>query len=162
MAEDEAGTHAWFGAVCRDVVDPRSARHRARIVKNTGDGFLAEFGSATGAVQFAVEFQNAVRAGNGRRRGPRRGQFRIGINLGDVLVEPHDVFGHNVNIAARLEGMAEPGGVLVSYQVVASVRDPAIVFEDVGDLPLENMGGTVRGYRVRCGLPRRLAVAEQA
>ncbi len=151
MAEDEAGTHAWFGDVWRRVVEPGISQHGARIVKHTGDGFLAEFGSATRAVRFAVEFQDAVRTGNARRRGSRRREFRVGINLGDVLVEPHDVFGHNVNVAARLERLAGPGGVLVSYPVVASVRDPSLTFEDAGDLSLANMAETVRGFRVRGG-----------
>lgn len=149
MAKDEAGTHARFMAVYQNFVQPGIARHGARIIKNTGDGFMAEFWSATRAVRFAVDFQDAVRAWNARRIRDRRLEFRIGINLGDVIVEPHDVFGHNVNIAARLEAIAEPGTVLVSHAVFASVRDPRLSFEDAGDLPLKNMNETVRGFRAR-------------
>ena len=149
MAEDEAGTHARLTAIFRDLVAPRLARHDGRLVKGTGDGFLAEFGCATRAAWFAVEFQRAARAWNARRRRGRRLEFRVGINLGDVIVEGRDVFGHSVNIAARLESLAEPGGVLVSYPVCAAIRDPGLLFEDVGELALKNLDGTVRGYRLR-------------
>ncbi|HST73920.1 MAG TPA: adenylate/guanylate cyclase domain-containing protein [Acetobacteraceae bacterium] len=151
MAEDEAGTHARFTAILRQVIEPAIARYDARVVKNTGDGFLAEFASATASVHCAVQFQGAIRAWNGRRGRGRSLQFRVGINLGDVIVEPDDVFGHSVNIAARLEALAEPGGILVSHAVSASVRDPTLSFEDVGELSLKNMAETVRGFRV---LPR--------
>ena len=152
MAEDEAVTHARFRTLCQNVVEPGIARHGARIFKNTGDGFMAEFWSATRAVWFAVDFQDAVLAWNTRRPISRRLEFRVGINLGDVIVESHDIFGHNVNIAARLEALAEPGGVLVSYPVVASVRDPRLSFEDAGDLLLKNMNETVRGFRAKSGV----------
>jgi class 3 adenylate cyclase len=131
MAEDEVGTHARFGAICHKMIEPAIARYEARIVKNTGDGFLAEFASATAAVLCALEFQNAIYVWNNRRRQGRLLQFRVGINLGDVIVEPHDVFGHSVNVAARLEGLAEPGGILISYPVFASIQDFALSFEDL-------------------------------
>ena len=152
MAEDEAGTHARLTAILRTVIEPAIARYDARVVKKTGDGFLAEFASATASVRCAVQFQDAIRAWNGRRGRGRSLQFRVGINLGDVIVEPQDVFGHSVNVAARLEALAEPGGILVSHAVSASVRDPTLSFEDVGELSLKNMAETVRGFRV---LPRR-------
>ena len=128
MASDEAGTHARCAAVSRTVVQPGLARHGARIIKHTGDGFMAEFSSATLAVWFAVKFQDAVRVWNARRAPHRRLEFRVGINLGDVIVEAHDVFGHSVNIASRLESAARPGGVLVSHAVFVSVRDPRLLF----------------------------------
>ncbi len=155
MAADEAGTYARLTAVYRTIIEPGIARHSARIVKNTGDGFLAEFGSATHAVWFAVEFQDAVRSWNARRPRDKRLEFRVGINLGDVIVASHDVFGHSVNIAARLEASADPGDVLVSHAVFASVRDPRLLFEDAGVLSLRNMNETVRGFRARSGVPRR-------
>lgn len=155
MAADEAGTYARISSIFRTVVEPGIARHSARIVKNTGDGFLALFWSATSAVWFAVEFQNSVRAWNIRRSLDRRLDVRVGINLGDVIVAQHDVYGHNVNIAARLEAHAEPGGVLVSHAVFSSVRDPRLCFEDAGDLSLRNLNETVRSFRVRSGPPRR-------
>jgi class 3 adenylate cyclase len=149
MAQDEAGTHARCKAVQRRLVEPAIARHDARVVKHTGDGFLAEFLSATQAVWFAVRFQDALRAWNARRRVERPLQFRIGINLGDVIVEPHDVFGHSVNIAVRLEANARPGGVLVSHAVFTSVRDPHLRFEEAGALVLKNVDEPVRGYHAR-------------
>jgi adenylate cyclase len=155
MAADEAGTYARLTAVYRTIIEPGIARHSARIIKHTGDGFLAEFGSATHAVWFAVEFQDAVRSWNARRSRDKRLEFRVGINLGDVIVASHDVFGHSVNIAARLEASAEPGGVLVSHAVFASVRDSRLLFEDAGDLSLRNMNETVRGFRARSGVPGR-------
>jgi class 3 adenylate cyclase len=147
MAEDEAGTHAHCMALRLQIIEPAAAKNGARIFKYTGDGFMAEFVSATRAVWFAVTFQDAVRVWNARRAGNRRFKFRVGINLGDVIVEPHDVFGHSVNIAARLEAIARPGGVLVSQAVVASVRDPRIRFEEAGDLSLKNIDEPVRGFR---------------
>jgi adenylate cyclase len=149
MASDEAGTHARCAAVSRTVVQPGLARHGARIIKHTGDGFLAEFSSATLAVWFAVKFQDAVRARNARRARDRRLEFRVGINLGDVIVEAHDVFGHSVNIASRLESAARPGGVLVSHAVFVSVRDPRLSFEDAGDLSLKNIEEPVRVFHAR-------------
>jgi adenylate cyclase len=149
MAEDETGTHARLIAIFRDVIEPRIAREDGRIVKTTGDGFLAEFQSATRAAWFAVEFQCAARAWNARRRTDRWLDFRVGINLGDVIVEAHDIFDHSVNVASRLETLAEPGGVLVSHAVFLAVRDPRLAFDDIGDLALKNMNETVRGFRLR-------------
>ena len=149
MATDEAGTHARFADLRRRVLAPGLARHGARIVKHTGDGFLAEFASATQAVWFAVRFQDAVRVRNARRAYARRLEFRVGINLGDVIVDAHDVFGHSVNIAARLEAVARPGGVLVSHAVFASVRDPRLRFEAAGELSLRNVDEPVRGFHAR-------------
>ena len=157
MAEDEAGMHASCTDVRLNIIEPGIALHGARIVKHTGDGFLAEFPSATRAVWFAVTFQDAIRTWNvGRPRGHRL-EFRIGINLGDVFVEPHDVFGHNVNIAARLQESAKPGGVLVSHAVVTSTRDARLQFEDAGDLTLRHIDEPVRGFHV---MPMRRRAAQ--
>jgi class 3 adenylate cyclase len=149
MAEDEAGMHASCTDVRLNIIEPGIALHGARIVKHTGDGFLAEFPSATRAVWFAVTFQDAIRTWNVGRPLGHRLEFRIGINLGDVFVEPHDVFGHNVNIAARLQESAKPGGVLVSHAVVASTRDARLQFEDAGDLTLRHIDEPVRGFHVK-------------
>ena len=160
MAEHEARTHARCTALRRTVVEPRLTRHGARIIKHTGDGFIAEFSSATQAVWFAVTFQEAVRAWNARRVRQGHLEFRVGINLGDVIVEAHDVFGHSVNIASRLESAARPGGVLVSHAVFASVRDPRLLFEDAGELWLKNIDEPVRGFHARqspSAKPRRSA-----
>ena len=157
MAADEAGTHARCTAIRRGVIEPGIADHDARIVKHTGDGFLAEFQSATRAVWFAVMFQHALRAWNVRRRRGARIEFRVGINLGDVIVEAHDLFGHSVNVAARLQAMAGPGDVLVSHAVFASVRDTRLRFEDAGALSLKNVDEPVHGFRARLAAVRRPA-----
>ena len=149
MASDQAGTHALVRRLRRSIVEPALARHGAGIVKHTGDGFLAAFASATLAVWFAVTFQSAVRAWNARRARGRQLEFRIGVNLGDVIIEAHDLFGHSVNVASRLEALARPGGVLVSHAVFVSVRDPRLAFEDAGELSLKNVEEPVRSFHVR-------------
>jgi adenylate cyclase len=148
MASDEAGTHARCIVLRHSIIEPGLLRHGARVIKHTGDGFLAEFRSAASAVWFAVRFQRALRASNARRALARRIEFRIGINLGDVIGDADDIFGHSVNIAARLEALAKPGGVLVSYAVFASVRDPRLRFDDAGELALKNVKEPVRGFHV--------------
>jgi class 3 adenylate cyclase len=112
MHRDEEATHSKLSSLLDDEVLPAIAAYGGRIVKNTGDGFLAEFPSAVAAVRAAVQFQGRIRdltTGDPERA---RIQFRVGINIGDVIVEPHDIFGDDVNIAARLEGIAEPGWYL--------------------------------------------------
>jgi class 3 adenylate cyclase len=161
MAADEAGTHARCTALRRSIVEPALAGHGARIVKHTGDGFIAEFASATRAVWFAVKFQHAVRSWNARLHRARRLEFRVGINLGDVIVDADDFFGHSVNIAARLESIARPGGVLVSHAVFASVRDPRLVFEDAGLLALKNVREPVRGFHARVSASARARAAQR-
>lgn len=151
MADDEAGTHARFSAICHDLVKPGVEFHGGSVFKHTGDGFMAIFWSAARAVSFALEFQEAIKRRDGRRARARRLEFRVGINLGDVIVEPDDVFGHNVNVAARLQAMAKPGSVLVSQSVVTAARDPRLWFEDAGSLQLKNMKEVVRSYRARSG-----------
>jgi class 3 adenylate cyclase len=149
MAKDEAGIYASCMAIYRDIIAPEIVHHGARIIKHTGDGFLAEFTSATRAVWFAVMFQNAMQDWNARRERRQQLRFRVGINLGDVYVEPHDVFGHNVNIAARMQGSARPGGVLISQAVAASVRDARLQFKDAGYLTLRHIDEPVRAFHVR-------------
>ena len=114
MHSDEEATHAKLTALLADGVVPAISVHGGRIVKNTGDGFLAEFPSAVGAVRAALQFQTRVKELTVADTDDRRIAFRVGINVGDVIVEPHDVFGDGVNIAARLESIAEPGGICVS------------------------------------------------
>ena len=112
MAEDEAGTHARCMALRLQIIEPAAAANGARIFKYTGDGFMAEVMSATLAVWFAVKFQDVVRVWSARQPRKRHALFRIGIDLGDVIVEPDDVFGHTVNIAGRLQAIARPGACL--------------------------------------------------
>jgi len=117
MGADEEGTHERLRAHLRELVDPKIEEHHGRIVKNTGDGFLAEFPSVIDAVRCAVEIQRAMIDREPNVSVDRGIRFRIGINLGDVIVEEHDIFGDGVNVAARLEALAEPGGICVSRVV---------------------------------------------
>src|SRR5262249_49833455 len=124
--------------------------HRGRIVKNTGDGFLAEFPSVVDAVRCAVEMQRGMAERNDPIPQGERVEFRVGINLGDVIAEERDIFGDGVNVAARLEALAEPGGVLISNTVHDHVRDRVpYAFEDLGDHQVKNIARPVRVYRVR-------------
>jgi adenylate cyclase len=113
MGADEEGTHDRLMAHLRELIEPKIAEHRGRVVKNTGDGFLAEFGSVVDPVRCAVEVQRGMVDREPEVPQEQRIEFRIGINLGDVMVETHDIFGDGVNVAARLEGLAESGGILV-------------------------------------------------
>ena len=117
MGADEEGTHERLKAHLRELVEPKIAEHRGRTVKNTGDGFLAEFASVVDAVRCAVEVQREMAERNEGTRSTTRIEFRIGINLGDVIIEEHDIFGDGVNVAARLEALAEPGGICISRMV---------------------------------------------
>src|SRR5262250_3292901 len=114
MGDDEEGTHERLRAHLREVVDPKIEEHRGRSVKNTGDGFLAEFASVVDAVRCATEIQRGMIDCEREVPEERRIRFRVGINLGDVIVEEDDIFGDGVNIAARMEGLAVPGGICIS------------------------------------------------
>jgi adenylate cyclase len=132
---DEEGTLAALKALRKSLIDPTVAKHRGRIVKNTGDGALVEFASAVDAVRCAVEPQRAMadRAINISEDG--RIEFRIGINIGDIVIEEGDIFGDGVNIAVRLESIAAPGGVCISEDVYRQVRSKFdATFEDIGGL----------------------------
>ena len=122
MHSDEEPTHVKLTSLLVDAVNPAIAEHGGRIVKNTGDGFLAEFPSAVDAVRAAMLFQARVHELTTGDAEDRRIAFRVGINIGDVIVEPHDIFGDGVNIAARLEGIAEPGGICISASAYDQVR----------------------------------------
>src|SRR5262245_54448477 len=111
---DEPGTLALLKTRRKEVLDPLVAKHQGRVFKVTGDGVLVEFGSAVNAVQCAVDLQQRMAAANREQPEDRRIVLRVGVNLGDIIVEGSDLYGDGVNIAARLEGIAEPGGVLVS------------------------------------------------
>ena len=140
MHRDEEATHTKLTALLADGVAPAISDHGGRIVKNTGDGFLAEFPSAVGAVRAALQFQSRVKELTAADAEDRRIAFRVGINVGDVIVEPHDVFGDGVNIAARLESIAEPGGICVSSSAYDHVQGKiGIRFVDLGDQNLKNI-----------------------
>jgi adenylate cyclase len=150
MGADEEGTHERLQAHLRELVNPKIAEHRGRIVKNTGDGFLAEFASVVDAVRCAVDIQRGMIDREPEVPEERRIRFRIGVNLGDVIAEEHDIFGDGVNVAARLEALAEPGGVLVSNTVHDHVRDRLpFAFEDLGEQQVKNIARPVRVYRVQ-------------
>jgi adenylate cyclase len=149
MGADEEGTLARLNAHRRALVDPKIAEHKGRIVKTTGDGLLAEFPSVVDAVRCAVEMQRGMAERNTAVPAAECIQFRVGINLGDVIVEDGDIFGDGVNIAARLEALAEPGGVLISNNVHDQVRDRLpFLFTDLGDRQVKNIARPVRVYRV--------------
>src|SRR5215469_12638532 len=150
MGEDEEGTHERLKAHLGELVDPKITEHRGRIVKNTGDGFLAEFASVVDAVRCAVDVQRGMVDREPEVPEQRRIRFRIGINLGDVIAEEHDIFGDGVNVAARLEAVAEPGGICISRMVRDHIRDKlAYGFEDLGEQSVKNIARPVRVYALR-------------
>ena len=152
MGADEEGTHERLKAHLIELVDPKIAEHRGRIVKNTGDGFLAEFPSVVDAVRCAVEMQREMIDREPEVPEERRIRFRIGVNLGDVIVEEHDIFGDGVNVAARLEGLAQPGGICISRMVRDNVRDKLdYTFEDMGEQQVKNIARPIRAHRVATG-----------
>ena len=150
MGADEEGTHERLKALRRELLDPRIAEHRGRIVKTTGDGMLVEFASVVDAVRCAVALQQAMPERNAGVEADNRIELRIGINLCDVIVEADDLYGDGVNIAARIEALADAGGVFVSQTVHDHVRDRlSFVFEDLGEQEVKNIARPVRVYRVR-------------
>jgi TolB-like protein/class 3 adenylate cyclase len=150
MGADEEGTHERLRAHLGELVEPKIAEHRGRIVKNTGDGFLAEFVSVVDAVRCAVETQRGIAEREPEVPDERRIRFRIGINLGDVIVESDDLYGEGVNLAARIEALADVGGVFVSNTVYDHVRDRlSFAFDDLGEQQVKNIARPVRVYRVR-------------
>ena len=152
MEADEEGTHERLKGHFRQLVHPKMTEHRGRIVKNTGDGLLAEFSSVVDAVRCAVELQQAMHYREMGTAGDKRITFRVGVNLGDVIVEDDDIYGDGVNIAARLEALAEPGGICISRTVRDQIRDKLpYPFEDRGELSVKNMARTVRVYALRPG-----------
>ena len=150
MGADEEGTHERLGTHLRQLIDPKIKEHRGHIVKNTGDGMLAEFASVVDAVRCAAEIQRGMIDREQEVPEERRIRFRIGINLGDVIAEEHDIFGDGVNVAARLEGLAEPGGICVSRVVRDQIRDKLpYAFEDRGEQSVKNIARPVRFYALR-------------
>src|SRR5262252_3302097 len=150
---DEEGTLARLKAHRREVIDPKIAEHKGRIVKTTGDGMLVEFASVVDALRCAMEIQREMTERTTEVDQEKRIAFRIGINVGDIVVEAGDIYGDGVNVAARLEGLAEPGGICVSARVQEDVRGKlAVAFEDLGEQRLKNIAWSVRTYRVQFGV----------
>jgi class 3 adenylate cyclase/outer membrane protein OmpA-like peptidoglycan-associated protein len=149
MGEDEEGTHAALKAIRHELTDPRIDEDRGRIVKTTGDGLLVEFASVVDAVRCAVAMQREMAQRNEGVPANRRIEFRIGINLGDIIIDEDDIFGDGVNVAARLEPLAEPGGICISQAVRDQVRDKLdLAFEDMGERRVKNITRPVRVYRI--------------
>ena len=150
MGVDEEGTLARLKAHQRELLDPKVQEHRGRIVKATGDGLLIEFASAVDAMRCAVDIQSGMTERNAAVPSDQRIEFRIGINVGDIIVDSDDIIGDGVNVAARLEGLAEPGGICVSGRVREDAHGKLeITFEDAGEQRLKNIERPVRVYRVR-------------
>src|SRR3954468_4255035 len=151
MEADETGTLARLKTHRIELIDPSIAKNRGRIIKTTGDGLLVEFQSVADAVLCAAEVQRRMARRNADVSPARWMQFRIGINLGDVIVEDNDIFGDGVNVAARLEMLAEPGGICVSGAVRDQVgeRLDDVAFEDLGEQSVKNIVRPIRVFRVR-------------
>jgi adenylate cyclase len=147
MGADEEGTLDRLKAHRRELVDPKIKEHRGRIVKTTGDGMLVEFPSVVDAVRCAVEIQRSMTNRNADTPEHRRIAFRIGINLGDVIIDGDDIYGDGVNIAARLEALAQHGGICISRVVRDQIRDKLpYPFEDMGEQSVKNIARPVRAY----------------
>src|ERR1700681_3448571 len=152
MGADEEGTLARLKAIRKALVGPAIASHRGRIVKTTGDGMLVEFASAVDAVRFAVEVQRGITRQNDGVPQDTRIEFRIGIHVGDVIFDDNDIFGDGVNVAARLEGIAEPGGVCMSDDTYRQIRGKVeIACDDLGPQTLKNIAEPMRAWRVQLG-----------
>jgi adenylate cyclase len=147
---DEEGTHVRLRERMRGLADPKISEHRGKVVKHTGDGVLAEFGSVVDAVRCAIEVQRGMAEQNATMPQVKRIEFRIGIHVGDIIVDDNDIFGDGVNIAVRLEGIAEPGGVCISDDAQRQVRGKVdFAFEDIGPQNLKNIVEPMRAWRLR-------------
>jgi class 3 adenylate cyclase len=158
MRLDEEGTHERCTSHLRELFAPKIQQHHGRLVKSTGDGLLAEFSSVVNAVRCAVEVQYEMGGRNIDVPNDRRIAFRIGINVGDVIAEPDDIFGDGVNIAARLEALAEPSGICISHAVHEQIQDKLpYSFEDLGFIEVKNIARPLHAFalraRVIAGLP---------
>ncbi|SDD69401.1 adenylate cyclase [Bradyrhizobium brasilense] len=147
---DEEGTHVRLRECLRGLADPKISEHRGKVVKHTGDGMLAEFGSIVDAVRCAIEVQRGMAERNATVPQLKRIEFRIGIHVGDIIVDENDIFGDGVNIAARLEGIAEPGGICISDDAQRQIRGKVdAVFADMGSQNLKNIAEPMRAWRLR-------------
>src|SRR4030095_3410186 len=159
MGEDDSGTLAALKAHRHDLIDPKIVEYGGRIVKTTGDGLLLEFPSVVDAVRCAVDVQRGMAERNAALPEERRIEFRVGINLGDIIIDGDDIFGDGINVAARLQSLAEPGGICTSKGVRDQVQDKLnFTFEDLGAKDVKNIARPVEVYRVERGggeAPRR-------
>src|SRR5271169_1195696 len=149
METDDAGTLARLKTARLELIDPAIARCKGRIIKTTGDGMLVEFQSVTEALRCAVDFQERMARRNRDMPASRSLVYRMGVNLGDVIVDDDDIFGDGVNVAARLESIAEPGGICISAAVRDQVGDRLEVgYEDLGDRQVKNISRPIRVFKV--------------
>jgi adenylate cyclase len=149
IGADEGGTLQALKAIRAELIDPTIAAHNGRLVKTTGDGLLVELGSVVDALHCATEVQSGMAERNAPVPADKRIEFRIGINVGDIVVEDGDIFGDGVNVAARLEALAEPGGICVSARVQEdAIGKLELVFDDLGEQQLKNIARPVRAYKV--------------
>jgi TolB-like protein/class 3 adenylate cyclase/Tfp pilus assembly protein PilF len=162
MGRDEEGTLAQLKAIRKTIVDPNIAHHRGRIVKTTGDGLLVEFASAVDAARCAVDVQHGMAGQNGDVTQDARIEFRIGIHVGDIIFDDNDIFGDGVNIASRLEGIAEPGGVCISDDAQRQIRGKVeIGFDDMGLQTLKNIAEPMRAWRMQIGDASAVALSNK-
>jgi adenylate cyclase len=163
IGADEEGTLNRLRSIRADVIDPKISENRGRIVKTTGDGLLVEFTSVVDALRCASEWQRSMAERNAGEPGDARIEFRIGVHQGDIVVEGDDIFGDGVNVAARLEALAEPGGICVSARVQEDVAGRLdLTFDDLGEQSLKNISRPVRVYRVRRDRVKDRPAVEQA
>jgi adenylate cyclase len=149
MVADEEGTHTRLLSYRREVIEPKIREHRGRMVKNTGDGALVEFGSIVDAIRCALEMQRGIIARNAGVLPTRRIELRIGVNLGDVIVAADDIYGHGVNLAVRLEGLAPPGGICISAEAWRHARGTiAAEVIDLGEQQLKNIADPAHVYTI--------------
>jgi adenylate cyclase len=155
MGRDEEGTLAQLKALRKTLLDPTITEHRGRIVKTTGDGVLVEFASAVDAARCAAEVQRGMAGQNADVPQDVRIEFRIGIHVGDIIFDDSDIFGDGVNIAARLEGIAEAGGVCISDDAQRQIRGKVdFVFDDMGLQALKNIAEPMRAWRMKLATPK--------
>jgi class 3 adenylate cyclase len=162
MGRDETGTLAELKSLRRELIDPAIAAYGGRLVKSTGDGLLVEFASVVDAVRCVVEVQEAMAERDAATDDDRRIVFRIGMNLGDIIIDGDDIFGDGVNVAARLQELAHPGGICVSSRVYDDVRDrqDMVAFEDGGPQPLKNITRPIHVWRWSPGRLGKAAVLD--
>ncbi len=154
MAADEAGTLAQLKTHRKELIEPKTAEYHGRVVKLMGDGTLMEFGSVVDAVNFAVHLQRAMALRNADVPEDQRITYRIGINIGDIIVEGDDIYGDGVNVAARMEGLADPGGICVARNVYDQVEPKVdLAFEDLGEQEVKNIPKPVQVFKVLLDSP---------
>ena len=162
MGANESGTLAALDALRTDFVNPKISEHQGRMVKLTGDGMLVEFPSVVNAVACAAELQRGIRKRNAGAPQDQRIEFRMGVNVGDVIVQGEDIFGDGVNVAARLESIATPGGITISGPVRDHIGNRLdLAFEDMGEQTLKNIERPIRVYRVHLDAPAAVGTKDK-